>query len=86
MMFSTKHEHKIIRLRVSENGVLRIIFGLKVDDLKGAWRKLHNEEPNGLYCSPNIVRVIKSKKNELEGACSVYGGEERLIKSFGGKT
>ena len=36
------------------------IFGPKRDEVTGEWRKLHNEELNDLYCSPNIVRVIKS--------------------------
>ena len=44
-----------------ENGVLRRIFGPRRDDVTGEWRKLHNEEFNDLYCSPNIVRVIKSR-------------------------
>ena len=52
----------------------------------GEWRKLHNEELNDLYCSPNIVRVIKIEKNEMGGACSTYGGEERRIQGFGGET
>jgi len=47
------------RLRVYENRVLRRIFGSKRDEVRGEWRKLHNEEINDLYCSPNIVRVIK---------------------------
>ena len=47
------------RLRVFENRVLRRIFGLKRDGVTGEWRKLHNEELNDLYCSPNIVRLIK---------------------------
>ena len=47
------------RLRVYENRVLRRIFGSKRDEVTGVWRKLHNEEINDLYCSPNIVRVIK---------------------------
>jgi len=47
------------RLRVVENRVLRGIFGSKRDEVIGEWRKLHNEELNDLYCSPNIVRVIK---------------------------
>ena len=48
-----------LRLRVFENKMLRRIFGPKRDEVTGAWRKLHNEELNDLYCSPNIVRVIK---------------------------
>ena len=50
------------RLRVSENRVLRIIFEPKRDELTGEWRKLHNEELNELYCSPNVMRVIKSRR------------------------
>jgi len=46
------------RLRVFENRVLRGIFGPKRDEVTGEWRKLHNEELNDLYCSPNIVRVM----------------------------
>ena len=46
------------RLRVFENRVLRGIFGPKRDEVRGEWRKLHNEELNDLYCSPNILRVI----------------------------
>ena len=42
------------RLRVFENRVLRRIFGPKRDEVTGEWRKLHNEELNDLYCSPNI--------------------------------
>jgi hypothetical protein len=44
------------RLRVFENRVLRI-FGPKRDEVTGGWRKLHNEELNGLYSLPNLVRV-----------------------------
>jgi hypothetical protein len=47
------------KLRVFENKVLRRIFGPKRDEVTRAWRKLHNEELNDLYFSPNIVRVIK---------------------------
>ena len=50
------------RLRVFENRVLRIIFRPKRVVVRGEWRKLHNEELNGLYSSPNIVRVIKSRR------------------------
>jgi len=50
------------RLRVFENRVLRRIFGSKRDKVTGEWRKLHNEELNDMYCSPKIVRVIKSEE------------------------
>ena len=50
------------RLRVFENKVLRRIFGPRRDEVTGDWRKLYNEELNDLYCSPNIVRVIKLRR------------------------
>ena len=54
-------------LRVFENRALRRIFGPKRDGVTGEWRKLHNEELNDLYCSPNIVRVIKSRRLRWAG-------------------
>ena len=45
---------------MTENRVLRRIFGPKRDEVTGEWRKRHNEELNNLYSSPNIVRVITS--------------------------
>ena len=50
------------RLRVFEKMVLRRIFRPKTDEVKGDWRKLHNEELNDLYCSSNIVWVTKSRR------------------------
>ena len=50
-----------------ENGVLRRIFGPKRDGVTGEWRKLHNEELKVLYPSPNIVRVIKSRRMRWAG-------------------
>jgi hypothetical protein len=47
---------------VFENRVLRRIFGPKRNEVTGEWRKLHNEELNNLYSSPNIVRVIKPRR------------------------
>jgi len=50
------------RLSVFENRVLRRIFGPKRDDITGEWRKIHKEELNDLHSSPNIARVIKSRR------------------------
>ena len=50
------------KLRVFENMVLRRIFVPRRDEVTGEWRRLHNEELSDLYSSPNIVRVIKSRR------------------------
>jgi hypothetical protein len=55
-----REEH---RLWVYENRVLRRIFGLKRYKVTGQWRKLNNEKLNDLYCSPNIVQVIKLRSD-----------------------
>jgi hypothetical protein len=47
---------------VFENRVLRRIFGPKRDEVIGGWRKLHNEEFHNLYCTPSIIRMIKSRR------------------------
>jgi hypothetical protein len=54
-------------LRVFENRVLRRIFRLKRDEVKGDWRKLHNEELCDLYSSPSIIRIIKSRRMRWAG-------------------
>jgi len=55
------------RLSVFENSVLRRIFGPKRDEVTEKWRNLHSEELNGLCSSPNIVRVIKSRRVRWAG-------------------
>jgi hypothetical protein len=60
------------RLRVFENRVLRKIFGPKREE-DGSWRKLHNNELHSLYSSPNIVRVIKSKRMRWAGHVALKG-------------
>jgi hypothetical protein len=61
------------RMRVFENRVLRRIFGPKKDGVTGEWRKLHNEELNDLYCSANIVRVVKSRRMRWAGHVGLMG-------------
>ena len=73
------------RLRVFENRVLRRTFGPKRDEVTGEWRKLNNVELNDLYCSPSIIRAIKSRRmrwavrvvriGERRGAYRVLVGE-----------
>jgi len=60
-------------LRVFENRVLRRIFGPKRDKVTGEWRKLHYEELNDLYSSPNIIRVRKSKRMRGTGHVAQMG-------------
>jgi hypothetical protein len=64
-----REEH---RLRISENRVLRRIFGPKREE-DGSWRKLHNDEFNNLYSSPNIVRGIKSRRMRWAGHVARMG-------------
>jgi hypothetical protein len=61
------------RLRVFENRVLRRIFGLKRDETTGEWRRLHNEELNDLYSSPNIIRIMKSRRMGWKGHVARMG-------------
>jgi hypothetical protein len=72
------------RLRVLENRVLRRIFGPKRDEVTSEWRKLHNEELNDLYTSPNIVRVIKSRRMRWAGRV-VRMGREEALQGYGGE-
>ena len=61
------------RLRLFENRLLRRIFGPKRNELKGEWRKVHNEELSDLYSSRNIVRVIKPRRMRWVGYVARMG-------------
>jgi len=61
------------KLRVFENMVLSRIFGPRRDEVMGEWRRLHNKELNDLYSSPNIVRVIKSRRMRCAGHVALDG-------------
>ena len=68
-----------------ENTVLRRIFGPRRDEVTGEWRRLHNEELNDLYSSPNIVRVIKSRRMRWSGHVARMGEERGLYRVLVGK-
>jgi hypothetical protein len=59
--------------RVFENRVLRRISGPKRDEVIGGWRKLHKEELHNLYCSPSIIRIIKSRRIRWAGHVARMG-------------
>jgi hypothetical protein len=73
------------KLRVSENMVLRIMFGPRRDEVTGEWRRLHNEELNELYSSPNIVRVIKSIRMRWAGSVARTGEKRGAYRVLVGK-
>ena len=66
------------KLRVFENMVLWRIFGPRRDEVTEEWRRLHNKELHDLYSSPNIVRVIKSRRMRWAGHVARMG-EERVV-------
>jgi len=72
------------KLRVFEN-MLRRIFRPSRDEVTGEWRRLHNEELNDLYCSPNIVRVIKSRRIKWAGHVARMGEERGVYRVLVGK-
>ena len=68
------------KLRVFENMVLRRIFGPRRDEVTGEWRRLHNEELNDLYSSPNIVWVIKFRRMRWAGHVARMVEERRAYR------
>jgi hypothetical protein len=60
-------------MRVFENRVLSRIFGPGMDEVRGEWRKLHNEELSDLYCSSYVVRLIKSRRMRWTGHVARMG-------------
>jgi hypothetical protein len=77
-----REEH---RLRVFEKRVLWRIFGPKTDEVTGEWSKLHSEELHILYSSPNIIRQIQIKENEVGRTYGMHEKGEESVQGFGGK-
>jgi len=73
------------KLRVFENMVLRRILGPRRDEVTVEWRRLHNEELNDLYSSPNIVRVIKSRRMRWTGHIARMVEERGVYRVLVGK-
>jgi hypothetical protein len=73
------------KLRLFENMLLRRIFGPRRNEVKGEWRRMHNEELNGLHSSPNIVRVIKSRRMRWAGHVARMGEERGAYRVLVGK-
>jgi hypothetical protein len=65
--------------------VLRRIFGPRWDEVTGEWRRLHSEELNDLYSSPNIVRVIKLRRMRLAGNVACMDEERGAYRVLAGK-
>ena len=64
---------------------MRRLFGPKRDEVTGEWRKLHNEELNDLYSSPNIVRLIRSRRMRRAGRVAHMGERRGLYRVLVGK-
>jgi hypothetical protein len=73
------------RLRVFENRVLRRIIGPKRDEVRGEWSRLHNKELYALYSSPNIIRVMKSRRLRWEGHVARMGERRGAYRALVGK-
>jgi len=73
------------KLRVFENMVLRRIFGPRRDEVTGEWRRMHNEELSDLYSSPNIVRVITSRRMRWVGHVARMGEDRGVYRVLVGK-
>ena len=73
------------RLRVFENRMLRRIFGPKRDEVTVEWRRLHNEELYAVYSSPNIIRVMKSRRLRWAGHVVRMGERRGAYRALVGK-
>ena len=66
-----------------ENKVWRKIYGPKRDEMTGEWRRLHNEELHRLYDSPDVERIMKSRRLRWAGHVARMGGGTKIIFHLG---
>jgi hypothetical protein len=66
-------------------GCWEIIFGPKRDEVTGGWRKLYNEELHNLYSLPSVIRMIKSKEDEITGYVAQMGAKSNAYRILVGK-
>jgi hypothetical protein len=78
-------EREKYRLEVFEDRVLTRIFGPKRVEVKGGWKKLHNEELRDLYSSPSIIRIIKSRRMRSAGHVARMGEKRNVYRLLAGK-
>jgi len=71
--------NKGYRLKRSKKRVFKKILGPKREEVKGGWRKLHNEELHDLYSLPNIIRVVNKGEGDLQGMWHALGRRETYI-------
>jgi hypothetical protein len=69
---------------VVQNRVLRRIFAPTRDEVRGEWRKLHNEELHDLYSSPSIIRIIKARRKRWAGHVARMGEKRNAYRWFVG--
>jgi hypothetical protein len=73
-------------LSVFENSLLKRIFGLRRDEVRGRWIKQHNTELTALYSSPNIIRIIKSRRMRWAGHVGRMGEKRNACRLLKGKS
>jgi hypothetical protein len=79
------HGCETLSLTLREDNRLRKIFGPKRDEVIGGWRKLHNEELHNLYCSPSLIRIIKSRRMRWAGHVARMGEKRNAYRILVGK-
>jgi hypothetical protein len=73
---------KLGLLTLREEHRLRVLRGLKRDEVTAGWRKLHNEELHKLYSSPSIIRIIKSRRMRWAGHVARMGEKRNAYRQF----